>query len=374
MPLRAGMSVSDVRRAFLAEYARGVPVKVLMDLYAISKSSAYELIHRFLTMPLEEAVADRSRAPIHRPTKLGDDVTARTLELLQFYPHWGPRKLHNLFSRCFDDAPSVTSIANIMKDWGFTTPETRRRSLPAPKRPRAVALAPNDIWAVDHKGKMEKLGLEPLTVIDVFSRFWLCCRPFTDKSYLDTRRAFEKLFDEFGLPVVMRVDAGQPWVSASGPLRLTQLSAWWVSLGIVVEIVPAPQFNGHVERLNGTIERDVDTSKRVDVRRHCEKHRRIYNEERPHEALDMAAPVEVYVPSTRRPVERRPDYNKLECDEVRSITSKGCIHWDGELVFVSEALVDHKVGLRRMDATSWDVYLHDLTIGVFDDDGFTRMR
>lgn len=374
MALRAGMSVSDVRRAFLADYAKGVPVRQLCDLYGMKKSAAYVLIHRFLTMPLEQAVEDQSRAPINRPTKLADNVTARTLELLRFYPRWGPRKIHDLFGRCFDDAPSVTSIANIMKEWGFTTPSTTRRALPALRRSRAVALAPNDIWAVDHKGKMRKLGLEPLTVIDVFSRFWLCCRPLTDKSYSDTRKAFEKLFAEFGLPVVIRMDAGQPWASASGPLRLTQLSAWWVSLGIVVEIVPAPQLNGHVERLHRTIEYDVDTSKRVDVRRHCDMHRRIYNEERPHESLDMAAPVQVYEPSSRRTVSRQPDYIRLECDDVRSITTKGYIHWAGEEVFISEALVTHKVGLRQMTATTWAVYSYDLNIGVLDDRGFIQMR
>ena len=374
MALRAGMSVSDVRRAFLEGYARGVPVRQLCDLYGMKKSAAYVLIHRFLTMPLEEAVEDRSRAPINRPTKLPDDVAARTLELLQFYPHWGPRKIHDLFARCFGDAPSVTSIANIMGEWGFTTPSTTRRTLPALRSSRAVALVPNDIWAVDHKGKMPKLGLEPLTVIDVLSRFWLCCRPFTDKSYPDTRRAFEKLFAEFGLPVVIRMDAGNPWASVSGPLRLTQLSAWWVSLGIVVEIVPAPQLNGHVERLHRTIEHDVDTSKRVDVRRHCEMHRRIYNEERPHESLDMAAPVQVYEPSSRRPVVHAPDYNALECDEVRAITTKGYINWNGEQVFISEALVTHKVGLRQMTSTSWNVYFYERNIGVLDDRGFAQMR
>jgi putative transposase len=372
MPWRQANTVSDLRRSFLLDHAAGVPLDALLVTYGIKKTAAYELLRRARESSIDAAVAVRSRAPHKRPTKLPAKVVERVLQLRTEYS-WGARKLARLYVENFrEPSPSPSSIGNILKAHGHTRPCKRRRA-PVSTQPLAEAKEPNDVWAVDHKGRMAKLGLEPLTVLDVASRYWLACEPLADKSYEATREVFERLFADLGLPRVIRVDAGGPWSSAYSPLRLTRLSAWWVSLGIEVEIVRSCQENGHVERLHGTIEREVDASDVVDVRDHFEHHRRLYNEVRPHDALDMATPDSRYTPSPRSIVDVRP-VDKQRWDQVRTVTNAGYIYWRGTQVFVTEALVGEKVGLRQQTMTTWSVHFHHLVIGSLDDTGFQPTR
>lgn len=378
MTWNTAATVSDVKRAFLADYARGESVKDLSPRYGISLSTGHDLVARAKATSVDEACALRSRAPHRRPTKFGDDVTARVLEVCGLFPDYGPKKIAAEFGRFFDDVhPSVSSVASMMKVHGLTTPSTRRSSIRAPGSPRAPANAPNDVWAVDHKGLLKKSKTEPLTVIDVYARKWLACRPLTDKSYEDTRRAFEELFEVNGVPRVIRMDAGQPWASPDGPLRLTRLSAWWVSLGIKLEIVRCPQENGHVERLHRTIE---EMDKRVhDVRRYFERQRNIYNDERPHEGICQQAPSQLYVPSQVRPVARKTfDHTNPEgqaCDHVRSIGGNGDIIFEGSRLFISSALLKFQVGLRATATMrTFDVYFFEHHIGTIEDRRFKPVR
>lgn len=152
-----------------------------------------------------------------------------------------------------------------------------------------------------------------------------------------------------------------PWAAAS-PHRLTKLSAWLLTLGIRVEVVSRCQDNGVIERLHGTMEREMGLAGVVDVRFHLEAKREDYNTLRPHEALGMKRPIDLYRRSTRRPVERQPDYST--CDETRMVDNRGNICWQGQPRFVSEALTGRMVGLRRIDLQAWSIHYFDISVGV----------
>lgn len=372
MPWRQASTVSDLRRSFLQDHAAGVPLDALLVTYGIKKSAAYALLRRARESSIDDAVIVRSRAPHRRPTKLPANVVERVLQLRAKYA-WGARKLARLYVETFNaPSPSPSSIGNILKEHGHVRPFRHRRA-PASTQPLTDAKEPNDVWAVDHKGRMAKLGLEPLTVVDVASRYWLACAPLVDKSYASTREVFEQLFQARGLPRVIRVDGGGPWSSAYSPLRLTRLSAWWVSLGIDVEVVRCCQENGHIERLHGTMEREVDADDVVDIRDHFEHHRRLYNEVRPHESLDMETPASRYAPSPRTVVHKRP-VDTQRWDAVRTVNNTGYIYWRGKLLFLTEALVGEKVGLRQQTMTTWSIHFHHLVVGTLDDEEFHPAR
>ncbi len=124
-----------------------------------------------------------------------------------------------------------------------------------------------------------------------------------------------------------------------------------------------------MERLHGTMEREMDAEDVADVRDHFEHHRRLYNEVRPHDALGMATPSSHYAPSPRRLDDDRTKDPSERWDTTRSVYPSGEIHWRGTLVFVSEAFVGHRVGLRQQTMTTWSVHFHDLVVGTIDDDG-----
>ena len=369
MAWRMGSDVSEVRRAFLADHARGLPLDALLETYDISKSSAYALLKRSREMPLEKAVAERSRAPHTHPNILGNDVVRRVLRLKKRYPQWGSKKLPELYvSEYGIAAPSSSSIHNILKIHGMTR-INRKRGIHRESQTMTQAMRVNDVWSTDHKGKMSAFGVEPLTVIDLYSRYWLACRPSTDKSYHDTRTAFEELFDTVGMPLIIRIDAGQPWASPTGPLRLSKLSAWWVALGLHVEIAPSCQENGCVERLHGTMQRDMNFAAN-DVDKHFEKQRRLYNNVRPHEALNMATPSSIYQKSQRKPIERIFDPTALGCDESRQVQCDGTFYWKGDQLYLSKALAGRKVGLQRQPMNTWTVHYYELELGSLSQKGF----
>jgi putative transposase len=73
----------------------------------------------------------------------------------------------------------------------------------------------------------------------------------------------------------------------------------------------------------------------------------VYNEERPHEALGNDTPAEHYALSPRRfdGVLREPGYGPNQV--VRRVRQNGEIKWNGNTIYISEALVGEPVGLTE---------------------------
>ena len=170
------------------------------------------------------------------------------------------------------------------------------------------ALSPNDLWCADFKGEF-KLGdgryCYPLTVTDQMSRFLLACEAFESTKEVGVFEAFRRLFAERGLPDAIRSDNGLPFASPNGLYKLSKLSVWWLRLGIALErIRPGhPQENGRHERMHLTLKKEAT---RPPGRNILQQQARFdafvseFNTERPHEALAMKVPLDLYTPSARR--------------------------------------------------------------------------
>jgi len=116
--------------------------------------------------------------------------------------------------------------------------------------------------------------------------------------------AFERLFQERGLPQAIRSDNGVPFASPNGLFNLSRLSVWWRRLGISIErIKPGhPQQNGRHERMHLTLKKEATRPAGANLLQQQAKFDAFlegFNNERPHEALDMKCPVELYSSSCR---------------------------------------------------------------------------
>src|SRR4030095_15297281 len=105
------------------------------------------------------------------------------------------------------------------------------------------------------------------------------------------------------LPKRIRTDNGVPFATTT-LARLSQLSAWWVRLGILPEFIEPgkPQQNGRHERMHRTLK--AETTRPPAATRRAQQHQfdRFYQEfnfEPPHEALDMQTPASRYEGSPR---------------------------------------------------------------------------
>jgi hypothetical protein len=365
MPWLNSRTVSESRKRFLEGFNDGAPLDALMAAHGIRKSAAYELLRRARETSPEEACQVKSRAPHRRPGAINDVVRARIVALKDANPDWGPKKLRVLYDEAHGSAPSTSTFANVLKHSGRVRPYTPPRKKHPPQQ-MSPANAPNDVWAVDHKGPMERINrIEPLNVVDVYSRFWIGCRPLIPKTTVATRAAFEEWFTEFGLPRIIRIDAGSLWVAADSLLGLTKLSSWWVALGVKIEIAPYCQLNGVVERLHGTMEREMHDDGVVDVRAHFERERHRYNHLRPHEGIAMKRPVSIYSSSSRAELAER-EFKLGDCDESRVVQADGHVNFDGRCIHVSEGLAGRRVGLRQLNTTTWSIryFEYELLVDV----------
>jgi putative transposase len=123
-------------------------------------------------------------------------------------------------------------------------------------------------------------------------RYLLTCEALssTKEDYAFT--VFERLFKERGLPANIRSDNGVPFASAHALFHLRKLAVWWLRLGIGIErIKPAhPQQNGRHERLHLTLKKEATkpaAANFLQQQARFDKFIEVFNNERPHEALDM---------------------------------------------------------------------------------------
>ena len=175
-------------------------------------------------------------------------------------------------------------------------------------------------------------------------------------------------FREFGLPKALRSDNGPPFASR-GAGGLSQLSVKVIKAGVVPErIAPGkPQQNGRLERLHLTLLQDTANPPARSLREQLDRLRRfqdIYNEERPHAALGNDTPSEHYALSPRRfdGVLREPHYGNEQV--VRRVRHNGEIKWQGNAIYISEALAGEPVGLIEDQDGGWAASYGPIVLGV----------
>lgn len=341
--------------------------------YGISRTTGYKWLDRANQSGLDY-LQELSRRPHQGPHATPPELVARLIEARRHHPHWGPRKLLKLLRRRDPRQPwpARSTVAALLRRHGLVLPRRRRKYPGHAGRPLAPMSGPNVIWTADYKGQF-KTGdgryCYPLTVQDGFSRYLLGCRGLTGTTTAECRPVFERLFQEYGLPEILRTDNGVPF--ATGALgRLSTLSVWWIRLGILPELIEPgqPQQNGRHERMHRTLKRATARPPAPTLRsqqRRFDVFRLEYNTVRPHEALEDETPAALYArsprpyPSTLPPIEYPGHY------EVRLVSANGGVRWHKRWVNVSHVLAGDYVGLVEIDDGQWDLYFGLLKLGRF---------
>ena len=364
----------DQRVAFIADWLRKEwTMTELAARYGISRKTAYKWVERY-DVNSAAGLADRSRAPHVHGRALAAAIRERVLAVRRQHPTWGPKKLRPILAERFPDQP--WPAASTMGDWfraaGLSQRRRRLRSVVPLTAPLAAADAPNDVWTADFMGwfrTADGTRCDPLTVLDARSRFVLCCR-IVAPTARGVRPWFERTFREYGVPRTLRTDNGAPFAS-TGPGRLSRLAVWWLKLGIQVDRIDPghPEQNGRHERFHLTLQQAATTPPAGTPsaqQRRFDRVRREFNEERPHEALGQLPPARVYRPSARPYPATLEDPWYDATHQVRRVNVNGFIKWQGELVFVSEAMGQELVGLAQTAGGDWTVRFMQVELGRID--------
>ena len=344
--------------------------------YGVSRKTGYKWKERFLEQGLA-GLEDLSRRPRSSPGEAAEDVVCEIIRIKEAHKAWGPIKVREVYARQHPGAalPSESTFKRVLDKAGFVK-KRRKRSHDDCGRieNRVVPQEPNDVWTIDFKGwwyTRDHQRCEPLTVRDEYSRFVLCAEPLQDAKTGTVRNQLIKVFEQYNLPRYIRSDNGPPFASTQAPLGLSRLSAWWLSLGITLDRIPPgrPDQNGGHERMHADIAAEVQSMPKATLREQAaalETWRTIFNFERPHQALGMKVPGDVYRKSTRRYTGPTPEIEYPNGFSTRKVHRNGYIHLGGTRIAITSALGGWHVGLKPMGSHEYLVWFANVCMGVID--------
>lgn len=359
------------RTEFVLRAIKTENFRELCQEFGISPKTGYKWKERFLERGLS-GLAEETRRPKSSPGGLGEGVICEIIRIKERHRHWGPRKIRAVYARNHQEVPSESSFKRVLSRAGLVEERRARKRQEAGSyatAERAVS-GPNDLWTVDFKGwwyGSQGHRCEPLTVRDKYSRYILDVRGLANARTQTVRESFERLFKEQGLPAAIRSDNGAPFASMRGVCGLTRLSAWWIVLGIDLERgrPGCPQDNGAHERMHLDVFRELELAKMGEHQSDFDEWRREFNFERPHQAIEMRCPAELYQPSPRKYAETPEDIT-YEGMLSRRVCNNGAISWEGEWLFISSALYGWSVGLEPKASGNWHVWFGRLLLGELE--------
>ncbi|MDH3469238.1 MAG: IS481 family transposase [Gammaproteobacteria bacterium] len=364
----------DQKTQFIADYLRrSLSFVELCEMYGISRKTGYKWVSRYLTNG-PAALEDQSRRPRSSPTQTPEYIVAALIEARQRHPSWGAKKILTLVHKKHPwwPLPHRSTVCDIFKRRGLVPKKRNRRRIGHPGKPTSLTTAPNNLWAADFKGEFKTrdgLYCYPLTITDGYSRFLLACQGLHSTAVDHAKPVFTRVFKQFGLPQRIRTDNGVPFATNT-LARLSRLSAWWVRLGVIPELIEPgkPQQNGRHERMHKTLKAEATRPPAATLRAQQRKFntfRDEFNYERPHEALDQQTPASQYQPSTREMPNRLPPLEYPNRFELRYVSANGGIRWRSDWVNVSIVCAGEYVGLEEIDDGVWNVYFGPLKLGRF---------
>jgi len=343
--------------------------------YGVSRKTGYKWLERYVCEG-PSGLHDRSRAPRHHPHAISESAKAAILSIKRQFSHWGPAKIRVRLQRehpRWRSYPAVSTIGEYLKRHGLVAKRKRRRRASPTRGRLTTGRHSNDVWCADFKGHFwvgDGRRCNPLTISDHCSRYLLCCRHVDRMSYKLTKMQFERVFREYGLPLVIRTDNGSPF-SSRGLCGLSRLSYWWIRLGIHPErIEPGhPDQNGRHERMHKTLKDQTAKPPAADL--HAQQQRfdsfcLEFNDYRPHESLDMKTPASCHSVSDRRLPARLPDICYPSFWTVRRVRDHGDVHYLGRRIFVTECLGDEYIGIERIDEDESRLWYCNYELGILD--------
>jgi putative transposase len=367
--------VMDERLRFVARLLEGEKMAPLCAEFGISRKTGYKIFDRYKDCGVQ-AFTDRSRRPYRQANRLPPQLEAVIVRLKREYPGWGAPKIREKLRRqsTASHLPAISTVHAVLDRHGLVQRRRRRRhgaTGTALSRPTE----PNALWCADYKGEFmlgNRRYCYPLTITDFASRYLLTCEALATTQETFAFTVFERTFKEFGLPHAIRTDNGLPFASPMALYRLSKLSVWWLRLGIQIErIKPGhPQQNGRHERMHLTLKKEATKPAAANVLQQQGRFDTFvqqFNHDRPHQALGMKVPADVYVRSSRL-------YRGLEelaypfHDATFTVTQCGRICFKGRKVNLSHVFAGQNVGVTQVGERIWLVTFMQYDLGYFDDE------
>lgn len=365
----------DERLRFVARLLEGETMAAVCREFGISRKTGYKLFNRYKDFGLA-GLEDRSRRPYRHANKLPFQIERAILRIKQERPSWGAPKILEKLLRLYPMIrPPAKSTVHAVLDRHGLVKRRRARRYRAQGTALGDAGTPNALWCADYKGQF-RLGNRrycyPLTITDYHSRYLLACEGQPSTQEVGAFAVFERAFRDYGLPGAIRTDNGLPFASPQALFGLSRLSVWWLRLGIGIErIQPGqPQQNGRHERMHLTLKQEATKPPGYNLlqqQARFDDFIEVYNHDRPHAALAMRYPGELYTPSPR--VYAPPSVPEYPFhDRTVLVTQCGRLCLGRRKISLSTVFAGQHVGIREVADSIWLVSFMDYDLGFFDGD------
>lgn len=376
MPFK-GVDVMDVKKEFvLKSLDERLIFTELCREYGISTKCGYKWKRRFL----EEGYAgleEHSRKPLNNSRSIPEPVSVEILRIKKAHPAWGAKKILVIYKRNHTGkyAPARGSVENLFVRAGYIGVR-RRRNLRGGQilQHRIVATKPNEVWTVDFKGwwyTKNKERVTPLTIRDEYSKYILAIDVVEKGDTASVKRVFERIFKQNGLPEYIRSDNGPPFANVLNFWGLTKLSVWWMTLGIVLDRndLGHPEQNGGHERMH----RDMKTELQCQIDGSLNEHQKVFDQWRkdfnlirPHEALGMKVPADIYKKSI---IKYNSEYVELKYGrgfKTRMVNDRGFLNLKQKRIFVGNPFAGYHVGVKEFVDKPAEVWFGNYILGTIN--------
>lgn len=336
--------------------------------YGITRKTGYKWLERASQgLPM----TDQSKAPNTIPNKTPEETEKLILDLRAENPGWGARTIHHvLTANGHEGLPCVKTVNNILHRNGCIDPEESAKREPITRFAKEHS---NDMWQTDFKGEFllnNGVYCFPLDIIDDCTRFAIKIKPFASTANV-VIPSFEEAFREFGLPKAILSDNGAQF--AGFRQGFTQFEKWLMNL----DILPIhgrcrhPQTQGKIERFHRSMKSELlkhhsfEDLPEADLA--LQAWREKYNNIRPHEALNMMRPADLYVPSPRKYPNKIEKFNYSGQYHVIKVNNWGYVRFAGFQVYLSETMKNEYVEFRpSVDDSSFFLCYRNFKIAEYN--------
>lgn len=340
-------TVKEQRREFAEAAQQGSNFSALCREYGITRATGYKWLKRY---EAGEELTDKSRRPRSSPNHISEEVEAQILAIRKENPGWGAKRIHCVMERngCAE-LPCVKTVNNVLNRHDCISEGESAKHKPYTRFEKDAC---NDMWQTDFKGEFRMQDQQycyPLTILDDHSRFSIAIVPRLSTENV-VIPAFKQAFSEYGLPKAILSDNGAQF--AGFRKGYTQFEKWLMMLDVlpIHGRIKHPQTQGKIERfhrsMKGELLHHVGIENIDDAEKKFSQWRQKYNYQRPHEALGMRCPGEVYTPSLRPLPEKIPSFSYGGEFHVIKVNSWGYVRFDHWQVYLSETMIGEYVEFR----------------------------
>ena len=339
-------TVEELRKEFVFASKTTNNFSSLCREFGITRKTGYKWIAR-----AEETndLSDRSHARKNISNKTDRETEELILSVRKDNPAWGGKTIRQvLVNQGYEDLPCVKTCNNILKRNGCVSEEESLKHKPFVRFERDKC---NQMWQTDFKGDFALLDgtrCFPLDILDDHSRFSIkiAAKPNT----LGVTDSFREAFYEYGMPDSVLSDNG--WTFRVFRNGYTHFEKWLMNHDIlpIHGRIMHPQTQGKIERFHRTMKSELLKQNKFkdifDADRGLQEWRIKYNNIRPHEALNMKCPAEVYVPSDRTYIDNIKKYEYGGQHHIIKVNSWGYVRFNGWQVYLSETMINENIEFR----------------------------